>query len=83
MADNASSGYTHLLNSFSAYNALSRDLEVTRTFLEKHHRKLLFGTDRFVREEEPLMIDLIRRLELPPDMEDRIFAGNAVEMLGL
>ena len=71
------------LSAHSAYNALSRDLEVTRTFLAKHHQKLLFGTDRFVREEEPLMIDLIRELELPPNMEERIFTGNAVEMLGL
>jgi len=71
------------LSAHSAYNGLSRDLEVTRTFLEKHHRKLLFGTDRFVREEEPVMIDLIRKVALPPDVEERIFTGNAVEMLNL
>ena len=71
------------LSAHSAYNALSRDLDVTRKFLEKHYRKLLFGTDRFVREEDPLMIDLIRKLELPSHMGEAIFTKNAVEMLNL
>lgn len=71
------------LSAQSAYNALTRDLEVSRAFLMEHHQKLLFGTDRFVREEEPLMIDLIRQMELPKEMEDAIFAGNARRMLGL
>jgi len=71
------------LSAMSAYNALTRDLEVTKAFLTKHHRKLLFGTDRFVREEAPLMIDLIRQMELPPEMEQAIFRGNAEALLGL
>ena len=71
------------LSAMSAYNALSRDLDVTKRFLEKHYRKLLFGTDRFVREEEPLIIDLIQKMELPAPMEEAIFAKNAEKMLDL
>ena len=71
------------LSAMSAYNALSRDLDVTKRFLEKHYRKLLFGTDRFVREEEPLIIDLIQKMELPAPMEEAIFTKNAEEMLDL
>ena len=51
--------------------------------LEKHYRKLMFGTDRFVRQEEPLMIEVIRNLELPAHMEEAIFRGNAEKLLNL
>ena len=71
------------LSANSAYNALSRDMGITKKFLAKHYRKLLFGTDRFVREEEPLIIELIKGLELPSDMEEAIFTKNAVKLLHL
>ena len=71
------------LSAGSAYVALSRDRHVTKAFLERHSPKLLFGTDRFVREEEPAMIDLIRSLALPSDIEEAVFHGNAEKMLGL
>jgi len=69
------------LSAGSALNALSRDRAVAKAFLEKHYRKLFFGTDRFVREEDPLMIDLVRTMALPGHMETAIFAGNAQRML--
>ena len=71
------------LSARSAYNALSRDPEVAGGFVRKHHRKLLFGLDRFVREEEPLMIDLLKGMELSPEMEAAVFRGNATALLGL
>lgn len=71
------------LSAQSAYNALSRDLAAAKGFLEKHYRKLLFGTDRFVREEDPLMIKLVEEMELPAHMVEAIFAKNAEKMLGL
>lgn len=71
------------LSAMSAYNALTRDQDVTKGFLETHYAKLLFGTDRFVREEDPLMIDLIRSMELPAEKEEAIFRGNAEAMLGI
>ena len=78
--------YPHLyadLSAQSGYNALSRDRDLTRRFLGKHHRKLLFGTDRFVQEEDPLIIDLVRGLDLPRDQEDAIFTKNAERLLRL
>lgn len=69
------------LSAGSGYNALTRDLEYGREFVVKHHRKLLFGLDRFVREEEPLMIGLLREMRLPAAMEQAIFAGNARALL--
>ena len=71
------------LSAGSAYNALTRDADVTRNFVHKHYRKLLFGLDRFVREEEPAMIGLIEAMELPAHVETAIFRGNAEAMLGL
>lgn len=72
------------LSAHSGYNALSRDTAFAKRFLMKHYRKLLFGTDRFVREDkEKLIIDLLKKMELPSDVEERIFATNAERMLNL
>ena len=70
------------LSARSAYNALTRDLRVARQFLHTHYRKLLFGLDRFVREEEPI-IDLVKQANLPPEQERAIFSGNAKALLNL
>jgi predicted TIM-barrel fold metal-dependent hydrolase len=71
------------LSANSGYNALSRDTAFAKRFLMRHYHKLLFGTDRFVREEEPLIIDLLKKMELPSDVEECIFATNAERMLNL
>lgn len=71
------------LSAHSGYNAMSRDPEFGRDFLRRHSAKLLFGTDRFVREEQPLIIDFIRAADLSPDAEQAIFRGNAERLLGL
>jgi len=71
------------LSAGSGLNAMSRDLEYARQFLSKHHQKLLFGTDRFVREEEPLIIELVGNMHFPKEIEDAIFTNNARKMLQL
>lgn len=71
------------LSANSAYNALTRDPVYSRQFVRKHYCKLLFGLDRFVREEEPRMIELLRSMDLPPPMEQAVFAGNARTLLKL
>lgn len=71
------------LSAGSGYNALSRDPGVTEVFLERHYRKLLFGTDKFVWDEEPLIIGLLRQADLPADMKDAIFWKNAAALLNL
>ena len=71
------------LSANSALNALSRDHSYTCQFIKKHYKKLLFGLDRFVREEEPRMIELLRKLDLPSDIQKAIFSGNAIKLLSL
>ncbi len=71
------------LSAGSAFYALSRDPAFSRQLLEKHHSKLLFGTDWFVRYRETGIIDLIRKLELSPDAEKAIFEENARKLLKL
>ena len=71
------------LSAMSGYNALARDLDYAKKFLEKHHRKLLFGTDRFVRREEPLVIELLNNIGLSSSIKECIFRKNAEELLKL
>jgi hypothetical protein len=71
------------LSANSARNALTRDPSYAREFVLRHYRKLLFGTDRFIHLEEPLMIDIIRNMELPAEVERAIFRGNAMSLLHL
>ncbi len=71
------------LSAHSGYNAMSRDPGFARGFLQRHAEKLLFGTDRFVREEEPLIIAFVKGLGLDAAAEHAIFRGNAERLLGL
>ena len=57
------------LSAQSAINAFARDPACAREFVLRHHKKLMFGTDRFVREEEPVMIGLLRDMKLPKEIE--------------
>jgi len=69
------------LSAMSAYNALARDLEAARRLLTEHHRKLLFGTDWFVRQAEPRILGLLGKLELAAEVQKAIFSGNAERIL--
>jgi predicted TIM-barrel fold metal-dependent hydrolase len=62
-----------------AYMALKRDKNQTKIFLEKHAGKILFGTDNFnhLRLEE-----LILSSGLPTALQEKIFHGNAENILG-
>ena len=67
----------------SASNAFNRDLKYAEQFVRKHYRKLLFGTDRFVNREAPVMIDMLKNMNLPSEMAEAIFTKNAEMMLEL
>lgn len=71
------------LSAGSGLNAFRRDLAYAREFVLRHSGKLMFGTDRFVREEDPEMIAVLRDMALPADMEYAVFRGNAERMLKL
>jgi predicted TIM-barrel fold metal-dependent hydrolase len=71
------------LSAMSGYNALGRDLDYAKRFLEKHHRKLLFGTDYFVGNQEPHIIELLNNVGLSSSIKKRIFRKNAEKLLNL
>jgi predicted TIM-barrel fold metal-dependent hydrolase len=71
------------LSAGSGMNAFKRDLTYAREFVLKHRSKLMFGTDRFVKEEDPEMIDILRGMSLPQEIERAVFRGNAERLLGI
>ncbi len=60
----------------SGFNALRRDREQARIFLDKHHRKVLYGTDN---TGFPLL-DLLHSMKLPDGSLERILHRNAEEI---
>ena len=67
----------------SGWNALTRDPDFTPGFVERHWRKLLFGTD-IVRPGDPLpQIRWMREFPLTPDQHSAIAEGTARQLLGL
>jgi len=73
------------LSAYSCYYALIRDTIYAREFLIRHARKLMFGTDRFVNGymEDMVTLDLIRKMNLPAEVEYALFRGTAERVLGL
>lgn len=71
------------LSAGSAYNALTRDPEFTKDFLERNWRKLLFGTDYLHADQELPIVDLIRELPISEEKKEAIAYGNAAKLLGL
>lgn len=78
--------YDHLyadLSAGSGYNAMTRDPEFTKGFIERHWRKLLWGTD-YVGVHDPLpQIEWIKRLDVRPEVRQAIAGGNARRLLGM
>jgi predicted TIM-barrel fold metal-dependent hydrolase len=73
------------LSARSCHRALTRDPGSARSFLITHSRKLMFGTDRFVDgyREEPVTLELTRKMDLPADTKHALFRGTAERLLGL
>ena len=61
----------------SGHNALSRDAESGRRFIDEHWRKLLYGTDCY----DTKHIDLLRSLELPAEAFNAITHDNAASII--
>lgn len=71
------------LSAGSGYNALTRDPEFTQGFVERHWRKLLFGTDYLSPHQPTPIIEWIKTLNVPEEMRDAIAQGNARRVLRL
>jgi len=71
------------LSAGSGYNAMTRDPEFTHGFIERHHRKLLFGTDYLAPGEGLPIITWLRELDVADGVRAAISEGNARRVLRL
>jgi predicted TIM-barrel fold metal-dependent hydrolase len=71
------------LSAGSGAGALSRDLRFAREFLIRRADRLLFGTDYLTPGQEVPQFNLFRQLELPAEVQAKIFRDNARRLLRL
>jgi len=85
-ADRLLSEYDNMwadLSAGSGYNALTRDPEFTKGFIQRHWRKLLYGTDVVYHSQELPITRWIKSLDAPPEVREAIAGGNARRLLKL
>ncbi len=71
------------LSAGSGYNAMTRDPEFTQGFLERHWRKLLWGSDIVGVGDPHPQVTWMRTVEIPEAMREAIAGGNARRLLEL
>ena len=78
------------ISAFSGLNALQRDLEFAKGFVERNWRKLIFGTDFPCLHSDGgqygpnrLHINLLKKLSLDQEIYKAITYGNAKKLLNL
>ncbi|MDA0833355.1 MAG: amidohydrolase family protein [Planctomycetota bacterium] len=71
------------LSAGSGANAIMRDLEFGREFLLRRADRLLFGTDYLTPGQDVPQLTLYRQLELPDDVQAKIFRDNARKLLNI
>jgi predicted TIM-barrel fold metal-dependent hydrolase len=71
------------LSAFSGYNAMARDPEFTRGFVERHWRRMLLGTDIVSPNDGLPILAWLRALDIPEEVRQAIAEGNARRVLGL
>lgn len=71
------------VSSGSGYNALTRDPEFAISFLRRRADRLLFGTDYLTQGWDTGQHSLFDRLELPDDVQQKIFRHNARKLIGI
>ncbi len=71
------------LSAGSGANAIMRDMDFGRAFVIRRADRLLFGTD-YLRPAQPVpQLSLYPSLELPEDVQAKVFRNNARRLLGL
>lgn len=70
------------LSAFSGYNAMTRDPRFTEGFLDRHWRKLLFGTDYLRPGQECPVVGWVKQLEIESLKREAIEGGNLLGILG-
>lgn len=71
------------LSAGSGHNAITRDPEYGRGFLERCHQQLLFATDMLMKGQETPQFEMMDQMALPPEVHHAIARGNAERLLGL
>ena len=72
------------LSAGSGAGALTRDLEFAKQFVARRADRLMFGTDYLSPGQEVPQFDLFtKKLELPADVQAKVFRDNARRVLGL
>lgn len=71
------------LSAGSGANAIQRDLKFGREFLIRWADRLMFGTDYLSPGQAVPQLTLFRELELPQEVQAKIFRDNARRVLGL
>jgi predicted TIM-barrel fold metal-dependent hydrolase len=71
------------LSAGSGAGAISRDVAFGREFLVRRADRLMFGTDFLSPGQEVPQLTLFRTLDLPGDVQAKIFRDNARRLLGL
>ena len=78
--------YSNLYGDLSepgGYSAIARDRKFGRDFLIRRADRLLFGTDFLMADQEVPHFDLFDSLNLPEDVQQKIYRGNAIRLLKL
>ncbi|MFI5456988.1 MAG: amidohydrolase family protein [Isosphaerales bacterium] len=65
------------------YWAIHRDERFGREFLIRRADRLLFGTDFLMSDQEVPQFELLDSLNLPDDVQAKIYRGNAIRLLKL
>jgi predicted TIM-barrel fold metal-dependent hydrolase len=63
--------------------AIARDLAFGREFLIRRADRLLFGTDVLMPDQSIPQFDLLASLDLPAEVQYKIYRGNAIKLLKL
>ncbi len=71
------------LSAGSGARAISRDPQFGREFLVRRQDRLMFGTDFLAPGQEVPQLTLFRTLQLPADVQAKVFRDNARRLLGL
>lgn len=71
------------LSAGSGARAISRDMAFGKEFLIRRSDRLMFGTDFLAPGQEVPQLTLFRQLELPSDVQAKIFRDNARKLLRL
>jgi predicted TIM-barrel fold metal-dependent hydrolase len=65
----------------SGWNALTRDVTVGQRFLQRHHEKLIFGTDYLSTEQDIPQLEIMDVFDLTDEMSRNVFHDNLMTVL--